>query len=173
MSNLAELVRELDRFPVMGEVRLRARTDAEFPSHSTFGKFGGKRALAARLQRFCQDRGEKRLADLCAAAISAAAEASEPEGRAAEDANEELGYVYLMKAGHFYKIGRTNSLGRREYELSIQLPERAKVVHEIKTDDPAGIEDYWHRRYRERRKNGEWFELSAQDVAAFRRRKFM
>jgi hypothetical protein len=78
-----------------------------------------------------------------------------------------------MKAGRFYKIGRTNALGRRERELAIQLPEAAKVIHSIKTDDPVGIEEYWHRRFQDRRKNGEWFELTAQDLAAFRRRKFM
>ena len=88
-------------------------------------------------------------------------------------AEDELGCVYLLKAGRFYKIGRTNALGRRERELVIQLPEVAKVVHSIKTDDPTGIEEYWHRRYQDRRKNSEWFELTAQDVAAFRRRKFM
>lgn len=84
-----------------------------------------------------------------------------------------VGFVYLMKAGRFYKIGRTNSTGRREYELSIQLPKKASMVHQIKTDDPVGIEEYWHKRFRHKRRNGEWFELSSADVTAFTRRRFM
>jgi hypothetical protein len=86
---------------------------------------------------------------------------------------ETLGYVYLLKSGRFYKIGRTNAAGRRERQLAIQLPEKASNVHSIKTHDPVGIEDYWHRRFSDRRKNGEWFELTAEDVASFKRRKFM
>jgi hypothetical protein len=82
------------------------------------------------------------------------------------DIARRLGYAYLMKAGRFYKIGRTNALGRRERELVIRLPEPAKVIHSIKTDDPGGIEEYWHRRFQDRRKNGEWFELTAQGLAA-------
>jgi hypothetical protein len=53
---------------------------------------------------------------------------------------EVVGFVYLMKHGRHYKIGKTNATGRREYELAIQLPEKLSTVHVIKTDDPDGIE---------------------------------
>ena len=78
-----------------------------------------------------------------------------------------------MKAGVYFKIGRSSSFERRSRELAIQLPERAERVHVIRTDDPIGIELYWHRRFESKRKNGEWFELSSQDVKAFKRRRFM
>jgi hypothetical protein len=172
LDHLAALVRELGRFPVMAEIRIKARSNPKFPSDKTFRRLGGKRALAAQLEKFCRDRGENDLAELCAVAAKTD-DAEDAEGVPKETAAGELGYVYLMKMGRFYKIGRTNALGRRERELVIQLPEAARVIHSIKTDDPGGIEEYGHRRFQDRRKNGEWFDLTAQDLAAFRRRKFM
>jgi len=172
LESLAVFARELGHFPVANELKLRARTEPGFPWHNTFARFGPKRALATRLREFATARGYEDVVVLC---DGVASRTGNPIPSADDDPQPEsvLGYVYLMRSGRYYKVGRSNAVGRRERELAIQLPEKANVIHSIKTDDPAGIESYWHSRFRDRRKNGEWFELTAKDVAAFKRRKFM
>lgn len=78
-----------------------------------------------------------------------------------------------MKSGKNYKIGKTNSFNRRQYEIGLQMPKSIQPIHSIETDDPNGIELYWHNRFKEKRLNGEWFELSNDEVNIFKRRKFM
>ena len=169
LEKLAGLVRELGHFPVPAELRLKARRDDTFPSHNTFARFGRKQGLMAALVRFCAQAGEYQdVIAICGPTAHVTPEAEEPP-----KGDDNIGFVYLLKSGRYYKIGRSNSVGRRERELAIQLPERAGVVHSIKTDDPVGIEAYWHSRFESKRKGGEWFALTSADVLAFRRRKFM
>jgi len=80
----------------------------------------------------------------------------------------ERGAVYLLRSGRYHKIGKSNSVGRREYELGLNTPEPCRLVHVIKTDDPDGIERYWLKRFENKRKNREWFQLSSDDIRMFK-----
>lgn len=166
---LAIETRRLGHMPTYAELRMRRRQDQNFPATGVYERLGPKAKLAERLATFCKERPE--FADIQELIEPLLGVVEEEEAEVADDAEAEDGFVYLLKSGRHYKLGRTNSLGRRGYELAIQLPERATEVHAIRTDDPAGIENYWHKRFADKRKNGEWFELSAADVRAFKRRR--
>jgi hypothetical protein len=171
LQKLAELALELGHIPAKGDLKLKRRRDDDFPSWNTFDRFGPKAELIAHLATFC------RLNSGYEAVVGWCDQRSQASGSRADDAMPEpdIGYVYLLKHGsrREYKIGRTKNALRREGEIAIELPEKVQPVHVIKTDDPAGIESYWHRRFEDKRKNGEWFELNATDIAAFKRRKYM
>lgn len=73
----------------------------------------------------------------------------------------------MLKAGRYYKIGKTKNFANRLDQIKLQLPFPVKVIHKIETDDPGGTETYWHKRFSDKRTNGEWFALLDADVAAF------
>lgn len=163
--------RELGRLPTPADLLLKTRNDPDFPHGQIYQtRFGSKSALVARLIQYCQDRPEyEDVIRLCG-------EYSPRKGSVSNDSGSDetkLGFVYLIKHGsrREYKIGKTFNPVRREGEIILQLPEKIQPIHYIKTDDPSGIEAYWHLRFAKKRKEGEWFELTASDVQAFKKWK--
>jgi hypothetical protein len=143
--------RQLGRFPVEGEMILRkAREDQSFPSHSVFNRFGGKDKLVEAVAAHCRKKSgfEDVLAFCAEHETKSMPSDTAKRGQEPRIATE---FVYLMKSGPHYKIGRTNSLGRRGSELAIKIPVPPKTIHTIETDDPSGVESYWHRRFADKR----------------------
>src|ERR1700693_1086385 len=162
IEKFVALMRELERFPVVAELRMKKRSDASFPNSKVYERFGSKAQLVAKIQDYCKERtGYEDVVALCSTVADQQVPDVENDGESAEN----IGFVYLMKSGRFYKIGRSNAAGRREYEIAIQLPESLQTLHTIRTDDPAGIEEYWHKRFAAKRKKGEWFDLNAADIS--------
>ncbi len=165
------VVIDLKHVPSDGELRLYGRQIDGFPGHSTFrNRLGHKQVLLRKLLAYAR---EHRVSADIEAEIDAAIK---PTDSAAPEISTEpviTGYVYLLKSGRYYKVGKAVAPDRRRYEIGLQLPEKTEAVHSIETDDPSGIEVYWHHRFRDKRLNGEWFDLTRDDVRAFKRRKFM
>jgi hypothetical protein len=163
------LVRELQHLPVQGEIKRKAKTDKSFPSDSVFSRFGGKDKLLDVILHYCQAHpGYEDISGLFEDRKRS------PKSEADTDRRESklvTGFVYLMKSGRHYKIGRTASVGSRERQLAIKIPVPPTTIHIIKTDDPSGVEAYWHKRFAEKRGEGEWFDLSPDDIKAFKRWK--
>ena len=93
--------------------------------------------------------------------------------RRADDAvgGVTMGTIYLIKSGRHYKIGKTYSLMRRESEIGRQRPDAYEIIHHFQTDDPDGIEKYWHERFKGKELGHEFFALKREDIQAFQRRK--
>lgn len=164
------VIRVLGRVPTKAELQLAAQGDPEFPSLGPFRRLGTKEERIARVLEFCRiNQGFDDVLRIVETVSGLRCKSDKVK----EAREGEFGFVYLMRSGRYHKIGRSNAAGRREREIALQLPEKANTVHVIRTDDPPGIEAYWHKRFESKRRNGEWFELSAADVAAFKRRKFM
>ncbi|MEK7059208.1 MAG: GIY-YIG nuclease family protein [Patescibacteria group bacterium] len=166
LKKITELIRELGRFPTKVEMRLKRHNDPSFPQKDTFQRFGSKDQFITKVLEYSRANDE----------YSDVAEILEPIAKANLEADSidgdevRYGFVYLVK-GHpgEYKIGRTNLVDRRLSELGATASIEQELIHEIKTDDPAGVEAYWHKRFAEKRMRGEWFKLSSNDVKTFKR----
>jgi hypothetical protein len=176
IEKLVALTRRLGRVPVGADLMFARTRDSTFPCKESFAKrLGSKSERVARVLAFCQrNTGFDDVAALwTGVALQVPSPPGGEKGAGVRGASTAIGYVYLLKhgSGREYKIGRTRNPLRREGQVALELPDELEPIHYIKTDDPAGIESYWHARFGTKRKRGEWFALTADDVRAFKRWK--
>jgi hypothetical protein len=165
LADFVEAARHYGRLPTSGDLKMYGRIRANFPTDKTFANVLGLRAqLVENLRAFVSDKPD--YADVAAMLPIEPIADRTPRNEAAD------GFVYLIQYGEYFKVGRSADLERRVKEIKIALPDTGVLAHSIRTDDPPGIEAYWHRRFADKRANGEWFKLTRADIAAFKRRKF-
>jgi hypothetical protein len=165
LAALAGVARHFGRIPTDAESLLYRESRAPMPTVQTYRRhFGPKAALLWRMKLWAGEHPDR--ADI------------RKMLRHIEDVEPAMpvrsaGAVYLLRAGPSYKIGCSRAPDRRTKSIAGLLPVAGNVVHVIETDDPYGVEQYWHRRFARKRTRGEWFRLAAEDVAAFRSRRVM
>jgi len=165
---VVEACRHFQKFPTQSELEIYRRLNASLPSVNAIkNHFGGREGLVTALSNLAAT--DTLYADIAAMLPSTPQVLVE---KVLNSPRSIEGFVYLIKSGEFYKIGRSDDIERRIKEIRIALPDKAILVHSIRTDDPAGIEAYWHNRFGGKRANGEWFKLSSLDLSAFRKRKY-
>ena len=170
LTQFALLARRLGRLPLVGEMVRESQTNASFPSEKAFrNRFGNKAGVVQSLAEYCEKNSEFR--DVLAFCTESHVRSRAEVSAAQINDDGQVGDVYLIQHGkrREFKSGRTNNRLRREGEIGVELPLPIEPIHVIATDDPAGIESYWHRRFSAKRLKNEWFALSAADVAAFKK----
>lgn len=90
-------------------------------------------------------------------------------GSAPKQKGTPTGGVYLLKSGPYYKIGKATVFDKRIKHIKLLQPEPVEVIHKIYTHKVDELERYWHQRFANRKKNGEWFELYPEDVIEFKK----
>lgn len=175
LLRLAMLARKIGRYPPNAHMTMERRTNTDFPPLGVIAsRLGAKSQQAAALRAFV--KGAPGFADVEALLLLLLTHqrSSQSTLTMKMPLSQCRGTSTWSSRASSTRIGRSNDHGRRAYEIGLQLPEKLEVVHTIETDDAVGIERYWHERFRDRRRNGEWFLLTTADVAAFtRRRSFM
>jgi len=73
------------------------------------------------------------------------------------------GYVYFLKSDYGCKIGCTKDINRRFKELDTLMPFELKLHSFIKIQNYRGLESFLHEALKDKRLNGEWFELDNED----------
>ena len=97
-----ELIREIGKIPVKGELLLKRWQDSSFPNEKVFSRCGSKNERIRRVLEYCRSHsGFEDVIQICEQTSLSS------EGTPADKPHDgDIGYVYLIKSGKHYKIGK-------------------------------------------------------------------
>lgn len=79
------------------------------------------------------------------------------------------GYIYVIRSPYGFKIGKTVNLKQRTRLFEVKLPFKNSLEHYAWFENYTHAERSFHLRFHEKRLEGEWFDLSPEDLAAIKR----
>ena len=80
-----------------------------------------------------------------------------------------MGIVYLITSNYVdFKIGvTTRPINERIRELQTSHPEKIDIIKFYKAENHNAVERWLHRKFNEKRLEGEWFQLDETDINQF------
>lgn len=72
-------------------------------------------------------------------------------------------YFLQEKDNGYVKIGKTKNLKTKSF-FPYLMPFKWEIIHTIESNDVNSLEKYFHRIFRDKNINGEWFKLDKQDI---------
>lgn len=78
------------------------------------------------------------------------------------------GYVYVIRSKYGFKIGKTVNLKSRTRLFEVKLPFPIALEHYAWFEDYSRAERDFHEMFHAKRKEGEWFDLEPEDLAAIK-----
>lgn len=82
----------------------------------------------------------------------------------------KAGVVYVLKSAYGYKVGRTSKVPNRMRSFGVHLPFAYCILMCVWFEDCHVAEARYHERFAEKKINGEWFDLSSNDLDTIRMR---
>lgn len=82
------------------------------------------------------------------------------------------GFVYVLESAYGFKVGRTRNVPNRMRAFGVKLPIAYSIPLCVWFDDHIEAESAYHLMFKDKRINGEWFELSSEDIDLIRQRDY-
>lgn len=172
LTKLASFANELGRFPTSDEINLQSGRVSGFPTWTTFKRrYGGMQQTVQAVFEFAKASGNDHLVSICEERLQRESQPALAPRNSKKDG--PFGFVYLKYSPslRLYKIGKAIDPNKLGVGISLLLPHDLVPKHEIRTDCPFLLEKYWEQRFKDKKKQGEWYDLTSGDVETFKSRR--